>query len=306
LTARPTIKQLSYFLALVEHEHFGKAAAASFVSQSAFSVAIRELENLLGVGLVDRTNRQVTITAVGQDIATQARLVLQDVDALVRIAQGQQDPLTGPLRLGVIPTIAPFLLPAMLPKLRRAYPRLQVFLREGLTQQLHGKLLAGDLDLLLIALPYELRNVEALPLFRDPFLLAYRQGTQRVDPENYRFNRLNASSVLLLEEGHCLRDHAIDACRIRNRETVSPFAASSLLTLIEMVDADLGITFLPAMARGSALLAGTRVKTASLSRRSYREIGLVWRRGSGRREEFTSLGRFMETFKGLSAADGQA
>ena len=303
---RPTIKQLSYFLALVEHEHFGRAAAASFVSQSAFSVAIRELESLLGVGLVDRTNRQVTITAVGREIAVQARLVMQDLDALVHMAQGQQQPLSGPLRLGVIPTIAPFLLPAMLPKLRRAFPKLALFLREDMTEALHEQLLAGELDLLLLALPYELRNVEILPLFKDPFRLAYREGTQRVDPDNYRFNRLNAASVLLLEDGHCLRDHAIDACRIRNTETVSPFAASSLLTLIEMVDADLGITYLPAMARGSALLAGTRVKTASLSNRSYREIGLVWRRGSARQEEFATLGEFIGGFKGLSADGGQA
>ncbi len=302
MTSLPTIRQLRYFLALVEQQHFGRAAAACFVSQSAFSVAIKDLETILSAGLVDRTNRQVTITATGQEIATQARLVLQDLDALVQAARGQQQPLTGPLRLGVIPTIAPFLLPALLPKLRRAYPQLQLFLREGLTEELHQRLLQGDLDLILIALPYELRNVQTMPLFRDPFRLAYRQGTKLVDPQRYRFNRLNAASVLLLEEGHCLREHAIDACRIRNTETVSPFAASSLLTLIEMVDADLGITYLPAMAQGSALLAGTRVKTAPLSNRSFREVGLAWRRGSARDEEFSALGEFIRGFQGPSGA----
>jgi LysR family hydrogen peroxide-inducible transcriptional activator len=142
-----------------------------------------------------------------------------------------------------------------------------------------------------------MRNVETLALFRDYFQLAYRAGTRLVDPENYRFNRLNAASVLLLEEGHCLREHAIDACRIRNTQTVSPFAASSLLTLVEMVDADLGITYLPEMASGSALLAGTGVKTTPLSNRSYRNIGLAWRRGSGRGEEFASLGEFIRSFQ---------
>ena len=301
MAALPTIKHLSYFLALTEHEHFGRAAAASFVSQSAFSVAIKDLETLLGADLVDRTNRQVTITAMGRDIATQARLVMQDLDALMQTAKGQQQPLSGPLRLGVIPTIAPFLLPRLLPALRRKFPKLQLFLREGLTEDLRGRLADGDLDLVLIALPYEMRNVETLPLFRDHFHLAYREGTELVDPENYRFNRLNASSVLLLEEGHCLREHTIEACRIRSTEAVSPFAASSLLTLVEMVDADLGITYLPEMASGSALLSGTRVKTTPLSGRSFRHIGLGWRRGSSRAEEFADLGEFISNFHGRSS-----
>lgn len=290
----PTIKQLRYFVSLCDELHFGRAAALSFVSQSAFSAAIQDLEAALDVQLVDRTNRQVTITAAGQEIATQARLCLRDVEALVEMAGQRRMPLTGPLKIGVIPTIAPFLLPALLPKLRKAYPDLQLYLTEDQTDRIHEKLLDGDLDVLVLALPYELRSVEKLPLFRDRFCLAAREGTDSVEPNNYRFNRLQADSILLLEDGHCLREHALAACKIRNTEKVSRFAASSLLTLVEMVDADLGITFLPEIARGSSLLKNTRVKMYPLDDRSYRTIGLVWRKGSARTEEFTLLGEFIQ------------
>ncbi|HZD51866.1 MAG TPA: hydrogen peroxide-inducible genes activator [Woeseiaceae bacterium] len=286
----PTVKQLRYFVALCEARHFGRAAQASFVSQSAFSTAIQELERLLGTPLVDRTNRRVTITAAGQEVAARARRCLRDLEDLVETAGHCREPLTGSLRLGVIPTIAPFLLPRALPKLRKAYPALKLYLTEDRTDRVHEKLLEGELDLLLLALPYELRGVEELRLFRDRFLLACRDGTRRVDPERYQFNRLNADSILLLEDGHCLREHALAACKIRGSDKISRFAASSILTLIEMVDADLGITYLPEMAQGSALLRNTRVRLFPIGDASYRTIGLAWRKGSGRSEEFRLLG----------------
>jgi len=289
----PTTKQLRYFVALVDEGHFGRAATASFISQSAFSTAISELETNLGTRLVDRTNRTVTITATGQTIATQARLCLRDLEELVETAQGQREPLGGELRLGVIPTIAPFLLPKMLPKLRRSYPSLRLFLAEDQTERLHTRLLQGELDVVLLALPYELRSTEILPLYKDRFSLACRQNTKLIDPLNYRYNRLDSGSVLLLEDGHCLRDHALDACKIRSVEKLSRFAASSLLTLVEMVDADLGITYLPEMAEGSALIRNTRVRMYSLGDRSYRTIGLAWRKGSARADEFKLLGDFL-------------
>lgn len=289
----PTVKQLRYFVALSETEHFGQAASACFVSQSAFSNAISELEHLLDVQLVDRTNRQVTITSVGQEIAIQARLCLRDIESLVEIAGGERAPLTGELRLGVIPTIAPFILPAVLPRLRKSYPELRLLLVEDQTERIHERLLDGDLDLLLLALPYELRSIEEMPLFRDRFLLACRQGTERIDPDNYRASRLQADSVLLLQDGHCLRDHALAACKLRNAQKVSRIAATSLLTLIEMVDADLGITFLPEMAKGSSLLRNTRVNLYPIGDRSFRTIGLAWRKGSNRADEFRLLGDFL-------------
>ena len=152
----------------------------------------------------------------------------------------------------------------------------------------------GELDVLLLALPWQMQGVEELPLFRDPFCLACRQGTERVDPENYRYNRLDSDSILLLEDGHCLREHALAACKLRDTEKVRRFGASSLLTLIEMIDADLGITYLPEMARGSALLRNTRVRLWPLGERSYRTIGLAWRKGSRRAEEFRLLGEFFQ------------
>jgi LysR family hydrogen peroxide-inducible transcriptional activator len=290
----PSNRQLQYFTALVEHGHFGRAADACFVSQSAFSNAIKELETLLGTQLVDRTNRSVTITATGQLVATQARLCLQDVKSLVELAAGSRRPLTGELRLGVIPTIAPFLLPRVLPKVRRQFPDLQLYLIEDQTQRIYERLMGGELDLLLLALPWDMRGVEVAPLFEDPFYLACRDGTGRVDPDNYRFNRLDQDSILLLEDGHCLRDHALSACKIRNTQTLRRFGASSLLTLVEMVDADLGITFLPEMARGTSLLKNTRVKMHALRDNSFRTIGLAWRKGSGRVAEFKLLGHFLK------------
>jgi LysR family hydrogen peroxide-inducible transcriptional activator len=150
----------------------------------------------------------------------------------------------------------------------------------------------GELDVILLALPWDMRGVTTEDLFQDRFCLAYCQGTERVDPDNYRINQLNADSILLLEDGHCLRDHALAACKIKNTQKVAPFAASSLLTLVEMVDADLGITFLPEMARGTMILRNTRVKLADLGKDSYRTIGLAWRKGSRRADEFRLLGRF--------------
>lgn len=291
----PTIRQLEYFVALAENEHFGHSAERCFVSQSAFSNAIKELEATLEAQLVDRTNRNVTITATGQQVAVQARLVLQDLESLVETARGQKEPLTGDLRLGVIPTIAPFVLPEALPKLRRQYPELRLLLIEDQTQRIYSRLMAGELDVLLMALPWDMQGVEELPLFKDAFCLACNEDTQHVEPENYRFNRLDSDSILLLEDGHCLREHALAACKIRNTQKVSRFGASSLLTLIEMVDADLGVTFLPEMARDSSLLRNTRVKLHTMDENSYRTIGLVWRKGSRRGEEFRLLGQFFKT-----------
>ncbi len=288
----PTVKQLRYFVALVDEQHFGRAAEKSFVSQSAFSTAIRELERTLGTQLVERTNRQVNVTTTGQSVAAAARDCLASLENLVEIAQGPREPLTGDLRLGVIPTIAPFTLPAVLPRLRRAYPQLRLFLTEEQTLTLHKRLLDGQLDAVLLALPFDLHGTEVMPLFRDRFLLAYQERTNRVDPDNYRVGALEANSVILLEDGHCLRDHALDACRLRGTAKLNRFTASSLLTLVEMVDADLGISYLPEMADGSSLLRNTRVRLKPMGDKSYRTIGLAWRKDSAREEEFRLLGEF--------------
>jgi len=195
----PTVKQLRYLVALAEHKHFGRAATACFVSQSAFSIGIQELEALLKVRLVDRTSKRVVVTRLGEEIATQARLCLRDLESLVEMSRGERAPLSGVLRMGVIPTIAPFLLPKIMPVLRKAFPQLELYLKEDVTQRSYEALLAGEIDVMLYAEPFDLYGVQTLELFRDRFLLAYREGTERVDPLRYTFNRLNAHSVLLLK-----------------------------------------------------------------------------------------------------------
>lgn len=294
MTHLPTTKQLRYFVALEQYEHFGKAAESCFVSQPAFSVAIKELENMLNIQLVDRTNKNVTVTSLGRDVARQARVVLRELEDLVEMAKGNQLPLTGPLKLGVIPTIAPFLLPRLLPALRAEFPDLRLYLKEDLTERIYERLMDGELDLILIALPYELRNTTERVLFEDRFYLAHQQNSSLIRPGDYDLNDLPSDSILLLEDGHCLRDHALSACNIKNVDKVSNITATSLLTLVQMVDADLGITYLPEMAVNSSLLKNTRIKTTPMEPGSSRQIGLVWRKASTRQDEFTMLGNFIQ------------
>lgn len=289
----PSTRQLQYFIALEHHGHFGRAAQACFVSQSAFSNAIQEFEETLGAQLVDRTNRRVTITNLGREVAERARLCLEQLQDISRMTRERTAPLAGKLVLGVIPTIGPFLLPPMLNSLRRKFPALQLYLKELRSEELYQGLQQGTIDVLLMALPFPMKNVEAEILFQDGFLLAFREGTKLVDPDKFSINKLNPESVLLLEDGHCLRDHAVSACAISDLDRVNRFAASSLHTLLEMVEGDLGVTFIPAMADDSALLRGTRISTSPLPGAGHRDIALVWRKGSNYGTDFRTLGAFI-------------
>ncbi len=286
----PTVRQLQYLSALDAEQHFGRAAASCHISQPAFSVAIRELETLLGVSLVDRNNRRVTMTRAGRDLANQARLVLRDLAQLTELAAARQSVLEGPLTLGVIPTVAPFLLPRCLPAVREHFSKLKLYIREDRSAELVERLADGELDVVVLALPYPLEHVNTMPLLRERFLLAYRKGTNLIDPGKFSVNRVTAASVLLLEDGHCLREHAMAACKVRDLEPVNDFAASSLLTLIEMVDSDLGITFLPELAIGSSLLHQTRIETRPLPDSGSRDIVLAWRKSSSDEQDFQRLG----------------
>ena len=299
----PTLRQLQYFLALTRHGHFGRAADECNISQSAFSIAIRELESQLDLCLVDRTSKRVTITAIGQEIAALARNCLADAEELLEFARRESTPLARRIRLGVIPTIAPFLLPRLMPRVAETFPQMKLYLREDMTERLLAALAEGSLDALLLALPWETRHAEVLPLFRDPFRLACRRGSPLVATGRGRATRLAPESVLLLEDGHCLRDHALSACRLRQAEHLSRFAASSLLTLVQMVSADLGVTYLPAMAEGSSLLEGTDIETQALDARAYRDIGLGWREGSARSEEFRRLGELIDACRPSGVID---
>lgn len=294
----PTLKQLQYLIALDDTCHFGKAAASCYISQSAFSIAIKELESTLGVQLVERSNKSVAITDIGKDVVVQARLCMQDVNALVNIAAGAQEPLSGRITLGVIPTIAPFLLPRFIPEAKKRFPNMDLYLREDKSADIAEQLQDGKLDLILIALPYPLKNVEIIPLFRDPFWFACSKGgCQQEDAGGHiDLHALPPESVLLLDDGHCLRDHALSACKLRDSEQISRFSATSLQTLLQMVAADLGVTFVPDMAR-EIVCEATDIELHRMPAHSYREIGLAWRKSSSRSDEFTLLGELMKELR---------
>lgn len=289
----PTVKQLRYLVAVDETRHFGKAADLCYVTQSALSTGIKELETLLGVQLIDRTNKQVTTTQLGKRVATQARLSLQDIESIVELAANDSQSLCGSLRVGVIPTIAPFVLPQVLPLVRARYPSLNVYLKEDLTENLHKQLMDGELDLLLLAFPFDLTGVQTETLFRDQFVLAHQKKTKLINPNNFSLNNLNRETLMLLDTDHCLRTHAMSSCKIRHRDNISRFSATSLSTLIQMVDCDLGVTLLPEMAVDSPLLKCTSVVTQPLKGDSYREIGLAWRRGSACSGDYGELGKLI-------------
>jgi len=285
----PSLKQLRYLVALEEHRHFGRAATACFVSQSTLSAGLKELEAALDSELVERDNRTVVFTAVGLEVAQRARRVLREAEELAELAAKGREPLSGRLRLGVIPTIAPYLLPRTLPYLRKAYPKLQLYLTEDLTGRLLTLLQDGTLDLVLIALPYHAGEVETLPLFKDGFQLVTRKDNPLAQKKTVALADLKDANLLLLAEGHCLRDHALAACRLPHAD--SGFASASLNTLVEMVAGGLGITLLPDMAVPAHVPKSGELVARPFDRGGAgRQIGLAWRTTSGRAEEFREFG----------------
>src|SRR5512139_1040205 len=285
----PTIKQLQYLVALRRYGHFGKAAEASFVTQSTLSAGLRELEALLGITLVERTRRLVRFTALGEKIADKAVIVLRDAEELAELARAEGKPLHGELRMGVIPTIAPFLLPAMLPRLRNQWPSLKLYLREETSQAACDALHRGQLDCVLLALPYGCGEVDHALLFEDQLFVAYPKG-EAPDDKMIEVDSIDENRLLLLEDGHCLKDHALSACNRPELRAHAAMMGTSLHTLVQMVDNGLGLTFIPAMAIEAGLLEGTHVDAKPLrSDHGFRRIALVWRRSSPRENEFQLL-----------------
>ena len=285
----PTIKQLQYLVALRQYGHFGKAADACFVTQSTLSAGLRELETLLGVTLVERTRRVVRFTALGEKVAEKAIRVLRDAEELAELARAEGKPLHGELRMGVIPTIAPFLLPAMLPRLRREWPSLKLFLREETSQAACEALHRGQLDCVLLALPYPCGDVEAATLFDDRLFVAFPSG-EAPGGQSVEVGAIDETRLLLLEDGHCLKDHALSACNRPDLRANAAMMGTSLHTLVQMVDNGLGLTFIPSMAIEAGILDGTRVDAKPLrSDHGYRRIALIWRRSSARENEFQML-----------------
>jgi LysR family hydrogen peroxide-inducible transcriptional activator len=286
----PTLKQLRHLVALADNRHFGRAAKACLVTQSTLSASLKELEDVLQAPLVDRTNRRVAFTPLGEATVARARRLLDEAEALVLAAQGERAPLTGTIRLGVIPTIGPFLLPRILPALRAAWPKLRLYLREDQTDPLLEQLHAGRLDALVLALPYDCGNVETAPLFKDEFSLALRRGHRLARIPKIAAGDVEAETLLLLQDGHCLRDHALSACRIGDKVHADAFEATSLHTLVQMADNDLGVTLLPRLALDAGILKGTDLVTRPLdAAQPARDIALVWRRGTARKKEFQLL-----------------
>ena len=294
----PTLKQLQYLVALRENGHFGRAADACFVSQSTLSAGMRELETLLGVVLVERTRRVVRFTALGEKIADKAVRVLREADELAGLARAEGKPLHGELRMGVIPTIAPFLLPTMLPRLRAEWPDLKLFLREETSQAACEALHRGQLDCVLLALPYGCGDIDSAPLFDDRLFVAFPRGEAPQDTA-VSVDSIDETRLLLLEDGHCLKDHALSACNRPDLRAHATMMGTSLHTLVQMVDNGLGLTFVPAMAIEAGILEGTRVDARPLrSDSGFRRIALIWRRSSPREKEFQMLGAALRRILG--------
>ncbi len=294
MAIKPTLKQLKYLCTVADTLHFGNAARACHVTQSTLSAGIHELEQSLGVALLERSNKSVMITATGEQVVARARHILADVEALVEQAAQSLEPFSNRIRLGVIPTIAPFVLPETLQRLRQDYPRLQLLIREDLSENLVNLLQMGELDLILLALPYPMTNVTIEHLFEDPFLLACPKQHPLGKIENLKTKDLKGHDILLLEQGHCLRDHALEACKLIDRQVSLSFEATSLHTIVPMVASGIGVTLLPQMAVDTGILSGFgNIDTKPFSEKKVlRSIDLAWRKNSPREKEYRLLARY--------------
>ena len=284
-----TLQDLRYAVALADHGHFGRAAAACDIGQSNLSTQIKKLEKQLGVTLFERTTKSVSVTAIGVEIVGRARQVLADVEAITSVGQHISGPLTGGLSLGVIPTLGPYLLPWLVPALKTDYPDLRLTVREDLTTPLLERLGSHRLDAALVALPVPDDRLETLPLFDEPFWFAEPKGRGPAAAKVMTEDDLRGRRLLLLTEGHCLRDQALAICRTADRDVEGDFRATSLETILQMVATGLGSTLLPAMACTEARTRA--VTTRPLEPGIGRRIGLTWRRSYSRLRDIHLLAK---------------
>ncbi len=294
----PTVKQLRYLSELAEHRHFGRAAQACFVSQSALSTAINELEQNLGVSLFER-GPTVLPTQIGERLVEEAREVLNQLDNFVELAKQAKGAFKGDLKFGVIPTIAPFLLPRILKAMRAAYGDNKLYIREDLSPNLIGMLHKGQLDVLLFALPYETGNLHTEPLFKDELVLCLPHEHQLTEQDAISIADLKQQDILLLEDGHCLRDQSLKACSLEPNNMSIPYQATSLNTLVQMVVNNIGVTLLPEMAVKANITHDTDAEIRHIKTRRdlNRTIALVWRKNSPRSEEFQALGQIINSHR---------
>ena len=290
----PSLQQLRFLCALAEQRHFGRAAETCAVTQSTLSGGIKELEVRLGITLFERSHRHVMLTPLGKEIATRAQRLLVDAEELVGLARNSQEPLSGPLRFGVIPTVGPYVLPSLLSHLGTALPKLKLYVREAPTTVLLDKLATGELDVLLVAIPYELGDVDVMEIAEDPIVVAMPRNHSLGHRKVVCRDDLAREQLLLIEDGHCLRSHSLQACRIVNPVRNEIFQATSLRTLVQMVAANLGITLMPQIAVDSELASTRNVVIRPLSPdRPYRTLVLAWRSTSSRGSEFRMLGNLI-------------
>ncbi len=300
MAALPSLRQLAYLVALAEHLNFTRAAAACFVTQSTLSAGLKELEATLGASLVERDRQTVLMTPLGMEVVERARSLLAAAEDLAARAASSAEPMSGTLRLGAIPTIAPFLLPRILPGLRGKYPKLRLLLREDLSANLLQRLASGQLDFALLALPYDTADMQVRQLFEDEFWLVGREDDPALKSRRASVTAPAAEKLVLLEEGHCLRQHTLAACTRTESSNPSGVEATSLLTLVQMVESGLGLALVPEMALGSGMLNGTRLLARPLTPPApKRTIALLARRSSSRQAELRVLGDFIEAARKL-------
>jgi LysR family transcriptional regulator, hydrogen peroxide-inducible genes activator len=289
-----SLRQLRYLESLAETRHFRHAAEACAVSQPALSMQIKELEDELQLSLVERRKSGGELTEKGVEVARRARSILASVRDLVDYAKQQEGLLSGVLKLGAIPSIAPYLLPAALPALQKRFPALKLQLRETVTETLVHELVTGDLDVILVALPIDDSEVETQYLFADSFILATQATPENAKLRGATPDMLADERLLLLEEGHCLRDQALSYCHMMTREARESFGASSLATIVQMVANGYGVTLLPEMAIESEIHRGGDIRLLRFpAPEPKREIGLAWRKTSPRKDEFAQFGKLL-------------
>ncbi|MFD1330059.1 LysR substrate-binding domain-containing protein [Mycoplana ramosa] len=283
-----TLRELEYLIALADHRHFGRAAEVCHVSQPTLSTQIRKLEDRLGAPLLERTPRSVMLTPFGCDAVARARRILGEVEELRRAARRCRDPETGSLRLGIFPTLGPYLLPHVVPRMRERFPELEMLLLEEKSESLKTRLREGRLDAAVLALPVDDDRLQAEFLFEEQFLLAVPAGHELARRDDITLAELDGHDLMLLEDGHCLRDQALDVCRLSGASERSSFRATSLETLRQMVGADVGITLLPELATRQPSPAQVRLlrfRDATPSRR----IALCWRKSSAMSDFLTEV-----------------
>jgi LysR family transcriptional regulator, hydrogen peroxide-inducible genes activator len=284
-----TLRDLEYLVALAETRHFGRAAARVHVSQPTLSAQLRKLEDELGVALVERRPRRVALTAAGEAVVAHARRMLREADDIRAFARASQDPLGGQLKVGLIPTLGPYLLPRVAPKVARALPKLQLMLHEYQTAPLVERTLAGELDLAILALPADTKGLVTRSLFAEAFLVAMPQGHRLAQKKRVKAAELEGEKLLLLEEGHCLRDQALEVCSRLGTEE-QDFRATSLETLRQMVASGQGVTLLPRLAaEGPFASARGLVVRPFAPPAPSRVIGAAWRRSSSRGEAIAAV-----------------